>query len=426
MLNMNLTAPGRGAHRIFVWLFLTLCQFMTPNLQAQDKLDPCEPQFAQKLNEALIHHLRCPETAARDIPLTGHFTIPSSLHARVRFWHHVFTRQSVKDYAIHLSDHPHLVLEIVSFPWLGAEGNLDSRARRMLKIRHQYYKQLFKRMDQGKILANENLEADRLRTLLKQIPRKVRFASLDLRNQKGQREFMHRGIEMASPYLKHVEQEFENLSTPPELALLAFVESTFNLNAISKVKASGVYQIMPFIARQYMRLTAAIDERLDPIKSAAVAARLLKDNYELLGSWPLAITAYNHGPYGIKRAVKKAGSTDIAVLIDSYEGRGFGFASQNFYAEFLAIVYAMKNADEHFPEAKLASSLDFRNEKLEKPMRIRDVSRQFGVSLDILQRLNPDLSRGFVKQNGLLPRHFTIKIPNEPANFTEASLGRTL
>jgi membrane-bound lytic murein transglycosylase D len=429
MLKLDLCAPLGAVHRILFCLVLAFCPLFPSELQAQIlshdfKMDSCELQLAMKLNGANIQHLRCPESAPRDIRLTDTFSIPTALYPRVRFWHQVFAQFSVKDYAIHVSDHPYLVLEVVNFPWLDANGNPDRKASRLLQQRHQYYKGLLKRMDQGKVMASERNEAERLRSLFSQIPGKVRLAGLDLRNQKGQREFMHRGIGMSDPYLKHVEQEFANLSLPPELALLAFVESTFNLKAVSKVKASGVYQIMPFIARQYMKVTPAIDERLDPIKSAAVAARILKHNYDLLGSWPLAITAYNHGPYGIKKAIKKAGSQDIAVLIKTYQDRNFGFASQNFYAEFLAIVHILKFRSDFFPDAKGSVSLDFRNETLTKSMRVRDVSRLFGVSLESFQKLNPDLSPGFLRQNGLLPRHFTVKIPRSRADLSDARPNR--
>ncbi|HYX32914.1 MAG TPA: transglycosylase SLT domain-containing protein [Oligoflexus sp.] len=426
MFELNLKACRRAAtHRFIVCLFLAFGYFLSPALQAQGqpdtrKMEPCEIKFVQKIKDAEIHHILCPEPSVEDIPLTGDFSIPPSLFARVRFWHQVFVQLSVKDYVIHVSDHPHIVLEVVRFPWLNALGTIDSRARNILKARQRHYKEIFRRMDQGKTLASEHIEAARLSTALKAIPGKSRMATLDLRNQKGQRELMHKGLENSSLYLTHIEQEFKTRSIPPELGLLAFVESTFNIKAVSKVKASGVYQIMPFIARQYMKLTAAIDERRDPIKSAAVAAQILKFNYELLGSWPLAITAYNHGPYGIKQAVKKAQSSDIAVLIDSYNGRGFGFASQNFYAEFLAILYALKHADKHFPDAKILASLNFRNETLDRPMRIRDLSKRFGVSVESLHALNPDLSLSLIRQNGLIPRNFTIKIPLLANGFSQA------
>jgi membrane-bound lytic murein transglycosylase D len=78
-----------------------------------------------------------------------------------------------------------------------------------------------------------------------------------------------------------------------------------------------------------------VDERRDPIVSAYAAAKLLKFNYEQLDSWPLAITAYNHGANGMKRAKRRHGD-DIVKVIDNYRSRTFGFASKNFFCEFMA------------------------------------------------------------------------------------------
>ena len=61
------------------------------------------------------------------------------------------------------------------------------------------------------------------------------------------------------------------------------------------------------------------DERLDVIKATRAAARILRQNYRMLGSWPLALTAYNYGPYGLKRAVEHAGTHDLIALIDTYD-----------------------------------------------------------------------------------------------------------
>ena len=73
-------------------------------------------------------------------------------------------------------------------------------------------------------------------------------------------------------------------------------------------------------------------------ESTRAAAKMLGQNYRMLDNWPLAITGYNHGPYGVKRAVKKVGSTNLVYLIEHYKKDTWGFASKNFYAEFLAAV----------------------------------------------------------------------------------------
>ncbi|HIE79685.1 MAG TPA: lytic transglycosylase, partial [Nitrospinaceae bacterium] len=92
-----------------------------------------------------------------------------------------------------------------------------------------------------------------------------------------------------------------------------------------------------------------VDERRDPILATYGAAKLLKKNFESVGSWPLAITAYNHGLQGMKRAKKRFGS-DIVKVIAKYKSRTFGFASQNFYAEFLAALHVIKNQNKYFPK----------------------------------------------------------------------------
>jgi membrane-bound lytic murein transglycosylase D len=75
---------------------------------------------------------------------------------------------------------------------------------------------------------------------------------------------------------------------------------------------------------------------MDPIISTQAAAKLLQMNYRQLGSWPLALTAYNHGTAGVSRAVRATGSRDLCTIIERYQSRSFRFASSNFYAQFLA------------------------------------------------------------------------------------------
>ena len=81
---------------------------------------------------------------------------------------------------------------------------------------------------------------------------------------------------------------------------------------------------------------SAIDKRTEPHTATQAATKLLKQNYRATGSWPLALTAYNHGLNGVLRAVRSTNSTDLCKIIERYDSRSFRFASSNFYAQFLA------------------------------------------------------------------------------------------
>ena len=97
-----------------------------------------------------------------------------------------------------------------------------------------------------------------------------------------------------------------------------------------------------------MRVDGVVDQRLDPYSATEAAANLMLYNYRLLGSWPLAVTAYNHGPGGLKRAEEELGTSNIAVIVKHYQGATFGFASRNFYVAFLAALEVDRNAEKYF------------------------------------------------------------------------------
>src|ERR1700724_1408342 len=162
-------------------------------------------------------------------------------------------------------------------------------------------------------------------------PSRLLEAIDDIRFQLGQADRFREGLIRSGAWETHIAETLANLGLPAELAVLPHVESSFNPAAYSKVGAAGLWQFMRSTGRRYMRIDNAVDDRLDPFRSTEAAAQLLAYNYRLLGSWPLALTAYNHGAEGVRRAKETLGTDDIVRIVRTYKGRTFGFASGNFY-----------------------------------------------------------------------------------------------
>jgi len=105
--------------------------------------------------------------------------------------------------------------------------------------------------------------------------------------------------------------------------------------------------------KRFMPVVKIVDRRLDPLASAAAAARYLSYAYSILGDWPAAITSFNHGIGGMKRAQNQAGR-DFAHIVQSYSGPAFGFASRNYYAQFLAAREIATNPMQYFSEEEIS------------------------------------------------------------------------
>ena len=173
-------------------------------------------------------------------------------------------------------------------------------------------------------------------------------ASQRVRFQLGQADKFREGLIRSGAWEHYIKKTMTEAGLPPEIASLPHVESSFNPAARSKVGAAGMWQFMVSTGRRFMRIDNVVDERLDPYKSTRAAALLMQQNYEVTRAWPLAITAYNHGASGMRRAIEQVGTDDIGVIVRKYKSRSFGFASRNFYTALLAAVDVDRDPERYF------------------------------------------------------------------------------
>jgi membrane-bound lytic murein transglycosylase D len=243
------------------------------------------------------------------------------------------------------------------------------------------------------------------------------------RSQRGLKEKTERAMKVSGQYLPSMEAIFAKEGLPLALTRLPLVESSFNVDAYSKVGAAGMWQFMPSSARLYMRLDEAVDDRRDPWTSTQAAARHLKEDYEMLGSWPLAVTAYNHGRGGVAGALRKIDGTTLDDLLERWNGRRFGFASRNFYAEFLAAVDVERDYRTHFGEIERHAPLEFDVVQIQHYVPYEALRRCAGLSEQEFRTLNPGYHPEVLDGRLYVPPQTTIRVPVGTGEaFTQAYL----
>ena len=195
------------------------------------------------------------------------------------------------------------------------------------------YKNILLNLSKGK-KSLSNKEAQKVAALFgpNAKPKDFKNAAYRLRCQTGLKNQFKKGLKRSGAVIDEFKRIFLSHGLPVDLIYLPCVESSFNFKAYSKFGAAGIWQFTHSTGKQYMKINYVVDERRDPYISTNAAARLLKKNYAHLKQWPMAITAYNHGLNGMRRAKKSKGSFE--KIVKEYQGRSFKFASRNFYSEF--------------------------------------------------------------------------------------------
>ncbi|MBI4457185.1 MAG: transglycosylase SLT domain-containing protein [Acidobacteria bacterium] len=352
-----------------------------------------------------------------------------SLEARIAFWKMVYSECDRREVVLHDRLNLALIYNVLKFERV-PEASLEEAEKQRSKIEEEMGKirkalQDFATLGMeaaGLSAAHRKVYEALEKAALPLNPSLLRDAAGRVREQRGIKDRFEQGIVRSGLYLPYIKRIFQERGLPEELAYLPHVESSFDYAAYSKVRAAGIWQFMRGTARGLLTMNSVLDERRDPVRSTKAAASVLLKSYQLLGSWPLAITSYNHGINGMLRAKAIYGNDYLAIL-ERYDGKLFGFASQNFYSEFLAALEVAKNYRKYFPLASVAEPLNFEQLILTRGSRTQQLASIDQIPGGVLRAYNPgvlvDIKRNFHR----LPSGYALRLPDGVVSPVFAALG---
>jgi soluble lytic murein transglycosylase-like protein len=350
------------------------------------------------------------------------FPQPAELQPDIDFWVRVYTAISTSEGFIHDQRRLAVVYETLQFD---AGASPQQRQARVDATRERY-QAILRYLATG---APARDAADqRVRDLWPAELDAARFrqAADEVRFQLGQSDRFRAGLIRASALEKHIVDTLAAEGLPAELAALPHVESSFDPDAYSKVGAAGLWQFMRSTGRRFMRIDSAVDERLDPYRATEAAAQLLAYNYRVLGTWPLALTAYNHGAEGTRRARDRLGTSDIARIVREYNSPLFGFASRNFYVSFLAASNVAREPARYFGVLPPQPATEFYEVPLRTAANIDSLQRTVKVARADLQALNPALRPDVWSGKRAVPVGYRLRLPAGSGSWNAESLTAAL
>ena len=348
---------------------------------------------------------------------------PPQLERDVQFWIRVYSQIDTNAGFLHDQSDLGVVYETLHFT---SDSPPSERQHLVDQARERYAMALRRIASSGDQALSP--EDQRVRDLwgAEATPARLRAAVDDIRFQLGQSDRFRGGLIRAGAWETHIAETLANLGLPAELAVLPHVESSFNPNAYSKVGAAGLWQFMRSTGRRYMRIDGAVDDRLDPFRSTEAAAQLLAFNYRVLGTWPLAITAYNHGTAGVRRAEETLGTDDIVRIVRTYNSRTFGFASRNFYVSFLAALDIDRNPEKYFGPLPKETEAHFH--EIEVPAYVSMSSLEHALRMEPteLRALNPALLPAVWSGAQRVPKGYRLRLPADGSHWSGQLLAQQL
>jgi membrane-bound lytic murein transglycosylase D len=347
---------------------------------------------------------------------------PPGLERDVQFWVRVYSEVNTNGGFLHDERNLGVVYETLRF---AQSTSPRERQKTIDDVRDKYIASLRRIASASGDLPPED---QRIRELwgAEGTPARLLEATKQIRFQLGQSDRFREGLIRAGAWEAHIAEVFANRGLPAELAVLPHVESSFNPAAYSKVGAAGLWQFMRSTGRRYMRIDNSVDDRMDPFRSTDAAAQLLAYNYRVLGTWPLALTAYNHGAAGMRRAKLAQGTDDIAQIVRHHKSPSFGFASRNFYVSFLAALEIDSNPEKYFGNIEVQKEVKFQELTLSAYVPMAALQRAVNVSRDQLKALNPALRPAVWDGLRHVPKGYRLRLPQDGEKWTAELLAQRL
>lgn len=214
-----------------------------------------------------------------------------------------------------------------------------------------------------------------------------------------------RTLESGDRFVPILQKMMQEAGVPAEFLYLAMTESSFDPYSSSPARASGIWQFIPETARRYGLVeNAFVDERRDPIKSTEAAIAYLKRLHDMFGKWYVAALAYNCGEGAVTKAIAKAGTDDINVLLD--ENQKFLPKESRLYIRKILMMsfisgstdFMLDNGSEYL--LNRANNATFVKVSVQNGTQLKDVAESMGISVRELKSYNPHLKHAFTSPVG--------------------------
>jgi peptidoglycan lytic transglycosylase D len=237
------------------------------------------------------------------------------------------------------------------------------------------------------------------------------------------RPYIQDGLQRGSQYLPMIQDVFRAEGLPLDLAYVPLIESAFKPNALSRVRAKGVWQFMHATALENgLRHDWYIDERSDPEKATRAAAKYLKTLRRIFdGDWHLALASYNGGPGRVQRAIKRTGRTDFWQL--SSIKRGLPRETREYVPMILAAMIIARNPAQYGFELTLPEATPRETVTINGPVDLRRIAEWTGTPVDVIQQLNPELRRWTTPVRG---SGYELRVPEGTAEPLQVKLEESL
>lgn len=234
-------------------------------------------------------------------------------------------------------------------------------------------------------------------------------------------DYIHRTVQRASRYLFHVVEELEKRNMPTELALLPFIESAFNPQAISSAKASGMWQFMAATGHDFnLKQSVFKDDRRGVLDSTDAALNYLERLYGIFGDWQLVLAAYNWGEGSVQRAIKKQQAMGLPIDFNSLSA-----LMPNETKNYVPKLQAVKNIIGH-PEQfnivlqKLDNLPYFVSVEKTRDIDVRVAAQLAELSVGEFTALNPQFNRPVITGSN----HTKILLPTDNATLFKENLSK--
>ncbi len=214
--------------------------------------------------------------------------------------------------------------------------------------------------------------------------------------------FTQRSLARKQLYDEMIRAKLDSAEMPRDLAWLAFVESGYVVQALSRAKANGIWQFIPATGKRYgLQVDWWVDERRDPERSTVAALRYLKDLHNEFGDWLLAMAAYNCGEGRVRRAIREQGTRNFWELSLPKE-------TMHYVPRILAAAIVGRQPEHWSFSVQPLELPAIDTFTVEYPIPLSVVGEIVGISADSVGKLNPTLMRWTTPPS---VKEFTLKIP---------------